>query len=91
MRVSILALRALLLELVQYHKATGIWSKADGVGQVTMARRKHQVYDFISSAFEIGSYYVHTLLHAARQLHPVRRSHWRLVVKVFCVFSEQPS
>ncbi len=56
-----------------------------------MARRKHQGYDFISSAFEIGLYYNHTLLHAARQLHPVRKSHWRLAVKVFCVVFEQPS
>lgn len=90
-RVSTLALRALLLGLVRHHKATETWSKGGGVGQVTMARRKHQGYDFISSAFVIDLYYSNTLLHAARQLHPVRKSHRRLVVKVSCVIFEQPN
>ena len=90
-RVSTLALRALLLGLAQHHKATETRSKGGGVGQVTMARRKHQVYNFISSAFEIGSDYSDTLLHAARQLHPVRKFRWRLAVKVFCVVFEQPN
>ena len=90
-RASTLALRVRLPGLVQHHKATETWSKGGGVGQVTMARRKHQVYNFISPAFGTCLYYNDTLLHAARPLHLERKFRWRLAVKVFCVVFEQPN